>query len=142
MKKLISFLLVCFAFVAVNAQSTSPRFGTAKNDDNTGRVLTYRYVTLTDATGADSVSLYPSAYSNTYRVALTDSLFIKGPTVTASYASDHITFVASGSSGSKLKFDTANFISAGAATLSTSGRAVINFIFDGVKWVEYSRVLQ
>ena len=142
MKKIISFLFVLFSFVAVNAQSTSPRFGTTPGNDNTSRVLTYGYKIVTDATGADSTTLVPNAWHTVVRVALTDSVYFKSPTVTKSYAGDNLIIVASGSSGTKVKFAGTNFISAGTATLSTSGRAVIRFIFDGDKWVEAARVVQ
>lgn len=142
MKKLLS-LLILMAFVfAVKAQSTTPRWGSGAGNDNTGRVLTWKYTTLTDAAGADSIAIYPAAYQTIYRIALTDSFYFKSPTVTKSYAGDKITIVASGSSGAKAKFAGTNFITAGTATLSSSGRAVINLVFDGAKWVEASRVVQ
>lgn len=142
MKKLISFLFVLFAFVAVNAQSTKPRFGIVAGDDNTGRVLTYAYKTITEVAGADSTALYPNAFHTIVRVALTDSFYFKSPVVTKSFAGDNIVIVASGASGTKLKFAGTNFISAGTATLSSLGRAVIRFIFDGAKWVETGRLVQ
>ena len=40
MKKLFSLLFLIAIVAFANAQSTTPRFGTAKNDDNTGRVCT------------------------------------------------------------------------------------------------------
>lgn len=142
MKKLFSlFLLLAIAYT-VSAQSTSPRFGTAKNQDNTGRVLTNAYASKTDAAGADSVLLVPNAYQTIYRLSLVDSFYFKSPTVTSSYAGDKLVIVASGASGTKVKFAGTNFISAGTATLSTNGRAVLNFIFDGAKWVESGRVVQ
>lgn len=142
MKKFISFLFVLFAFVAVNAQSIKPRFGTVPGDDNTGRVLTYAYKTVTEVAGADSTLLVPSAWQTIVRVSLADSIYFKSPVVTKSYAGDNIVIVASGASGTKVKFAGTNFISAGTATLSTSGRAVIRFIFDGAKWVETGRLVQ
>ena len=143
MKKLFSIIaLSIFTVAAVNAQSTSPRFGTAKNQDNTGRVLTYAYTTWTDAAGADSTTVTPNAWQTIYRVALTDSFYVKSPSVGRSYAGDNVVIVASGSSGAKLKFAGTNWISAGTATLSGGGRAVIKFIFDGAKWVEAYRTVQ
>lgn len=135
-------MLLIAASFAVNAQSTSPRWGTGANNDNTGRVLTYAYKSITDAAGADSTQLVNTAYSTTVRVALVDSFYFKNPNVTKSYASDRLVIVASGASGTKLKFNNTNFISAGTATLSTNGRAVISFVFDGAKWVEDGRYVQ
>ncbi|MEI8111172.1 MAG: hypothetical protein WCH59_09305 [Chitinophagia bacterium] len=144
MKKLFSLLfLMAFAF-AVNAQSTSPRFGTKKNDDNTGRVVTYGYQTFADAAGADSITVTPNFFLSTYRVTLLDSLTVRNAVVTRSFAGDQIRFVVSAASGSPfIKFTGANWLTTGTATLSgTNKRAVIQFIFDGVRWVEMSRVVQ
>lgn len=143
MKKLIFILsLVVFA-IGVNAQSTSPRFGTTAGADNTGRVLTYKYQTVTDASGADSTTLNPNAWETIVRVALTDSVYFKSPVVTRSYAGDRLVIVASSaSSGKKVKFAGTNFVTTGTATTSTSNRAVITLIFDGAKWVESGRVVQ
>lgn len=142
MKNFILSFVAIFAFVAVNAQSTSPRFGTTASSDNTGRVLTYKYQSISDATGADSALLVPSAYNTTVRLTLTDSFYFKSPSVKQSFAGDGMEVVASGASGTKVKFAGTNFQSAGTATLSTGGRAVISFIFDGAKWVESGRVVQ
>lgn len=125
-----------------NAQSTSPRFGTTAGRDNTFRPLKLAYTTLTDAAGADSTTLVPTRFDNVYRVAMTDSLYFKSPTVTNCYAGDRMTIIATGDSGDKLKFAGTNFITAGTATLSSSGAAVINLVFSGAKWIEASRVVQ
>lgn len=142
MKKLLFILAAMVAIFAANAQSTTPRWGSGPNNDNTGRVLTWNFKSITDAAGADSTTLVPGAYNTTVRLALTDSFFFKSPSVKQSFAADVLTIVASGASGTKVKFAGSNFISAGTATLSTLGRAVVTFIFDGAKWVEQSRVVQ
>jgi hypothetical protein len=141
MKKLFSFLFVLFAFVAVNAQSTSPRFGTAKNQDNTGRALNYSLVSVTDAAGADSVVAKPNAWETVYKVAAVDSITFKQPVVTNSYYGDQITIMVTGTSGNKVKFTGTNWVSAGTATLSSGLNATISFRFNGTKWVEQSRVV-
>ena len=142
MKKILFILVFAFTSIISNAQSTSPRFGTTPGNDNTGRVLTYAYKSATDAAGADSLYLIPSAYRTIVRIALTDSFTMKNPSVVRSYAGDNIVIVASGASGKKLKFTGANWLSTGTATLSSVGRAVISFIFDGAKWVEVDRTVQ
>jgi hypothetical protein len=145
MKKYIYLIIVCFTLFAVgaSAQSTTPRYGTGANQDNTGRILTYKYVSLTDAVGADSVIARPREYSTLYRVVLVDSFTFKQPVITSCYAGDYITIVASAASGTpKMKFTGSNWITAGTATLSTGLRAVIRLVFDGAKWVEVSRVVQ
>lgn len=142
MKKFILFVLIAFIGFASNAQSTSPRFGSGANNDNTGRVLTYKYTTIVDAAGADSTTIVPNAWQTIYRVAAVDSIYFKSPSVKQSFAGDNVVIVVSGASGKLVKFAGTNFISAGTATLSSGGRAVIKFIFDGAKWVEASRVVQ
>lgn len=141
MKKIITIVAVLFA-TATFSQSTSPRFGTLKNQDNTGRAVTYKYQSIKDAAGADSANVAPSAYQTIVRVALVDSFTLKNPTVTQCYSGDVVKVVVSGASGNKLKIVGANWISAGTATLSSGARAVISFIFDGSKFVELSRVVQ
>jgi len=143
MKKLIAIIFLFSLAFATFAQSTSPRFGTLKNQDNTGRVLNYKLVTVTDVAGADSVICKPNAWTTIYKVTLLDSLTLKQPTVTYSYLGDNIEIIASCTSGTpKLKFYGTNWLSAGTATLSSNKRAVIKFVFDGAKWVETGRYVQ
>jgi hypothetical protein len=141
MKNLIALFAFIFTMSVVNAQSTSPRFGTAKNTDNTGRVLTFKLVSVTDAAGADSVTIAPNAWETIYKVAALDSLTFKSPTVTNSYYGDQITLQITGTSGDLIKFTGTNWVSAGTATLSSGLNAIITFRFNGTKWVEQSRVV-
>jgi hypothetical protein len=142
MKKLLFVLFFAFIGLVSNAQKTTPRFGTVAGDDNTGRVLTYKYINATDAAGADSLYLVPSNWKTIVRIALTDSFSLKNPSVVKSYAGDNILIIASGASGKKLKFVGSNWLSTGTATLSSVGRAVIQLVFDGAKWVEVDRTVQ
>lgn len=136
-------LLAMLVFLGTHAQSTTPRFGTTANQDNTGRALTYKWVTKTDAVAADSLKLTPSAWHTVVRVnSLADSVALVVSSTTKCYTGDNITIVATGTSGGKLKFVGTNFQTAGTATLSSGARAVINLVFDGAKWVEASRVVQ
>ena len=142
MKKLFSLLFFVAITIATIAQSTAPRYGIAKNQDNTGRVLTFNYSVINDAAGADSTISFPNAYQTTYTVNMLDSLTFKQPNVTASYVSDKIEIIASGASGTKLKFYGTYWKSTGSAILSANGRAVIDFVFDGAVWVETNRTVQ
>lgn len=142
MKKIFAFVFALACFSVVNAQSTSPRFGTLKNQDNTGRVLTYKLVSVTDAAGADSVTIAPNAWETIYKVAALDSITFKSPTVTNCYYGDIVTLIVTGTSGDLVKFTGSNWISQGTATLSSGLKAIIRFRFDGAKWVEESRVVQ
>ena len=141
MKKVLFILSIIFATNAI-AQSTSPRFGTTKNKDNTFRTLTNKLVSVTDVDGADSVTLSPSGYNNLINVSALDSLTFKSPTVTNCYLGDELTMVIVGTSGDKIKFTGTTWVSAGTATLSSGLNAVIRFVFNGNEWVEASRVVQ
>lgn len=141
MKKLIFILFSVCIFNAV-AQSTSPRFGTVSNKDNTFRTLTNKLVTVTDAAGADTVTLATTGYNTLVKIAALDSLTLGSPTVTKCFLGDQMTLLVTGTSGDKLKFTGSNWVSAGTATLSSGLKAVITFIFDGAKWVESGRVVQ
>lgn len=117
------------------------------NRDNTGRSMTFRYFTATDATGADTVVVYPRAYQTLIQYTATDSLAFQVTNLGQSYIGDQITFMVLNSSGSghQIKFIGTNwaFGSGGAAaTLTTLKRANISFIFDGLVWLEQSRVVQ
>lgn len=147
MKKLLSI----FALVAVfgmnvqtaAAQTTTPRYGTVTGKDNTFRNLTNGYFTLTDAAGADSAVIVPKYFNTIYNITLLDSFTLKSPTVTSSYLGDRITLLVTAASGTpKLKFTGTGWLANGTATLSTNLRAVIQFIFDGAKYVEASRYVQ
>ena len=143
MKKLLSIYVLLFVVIwGACGQSTSPRFATAKNGDNTGRVINYGYVTVTDTAGADTANISTIYGVTTIRVTAIDSITININSVTSAYAADVINIVASGASGKKIKIIGTNVVTAGTATLSSNLRAVISFIFDGAKWVESSRVVQ
>ena len=142
MKKILLAVLL-FVTVGAIAQSTTPRFGTTAGRDNTYRLLTNGYVTLTDAAGADSSALTPKYFNNIYRIVLVDSFTLKQPVVTSSFAGDQITIIISAASGTPfLKFTGSNWITAGTATMTTRLRSVIKLVFDGAKWVETGRYTQ
>lgn len=144
MKKFLGIILLMFAAVVASAQSTSPRFGTLKNQDNTGRVLTYNYVTATDVAGFDSLKTAPNAYQTIYNLTIsTDSLRFGSPNLTKCHTGDLITIIIQGSAtGKKLTFKSPYIVSQGTLTTTTKLKAVVNFIFDGAKLVETNRLAQ
>jgi hypothetical protein len=144
MKKYILLAILAVGMFTANAQTATPRYGTSKNQDATYRPLSLGYAAITDGTGNDSVTIAPTRYWTNYKVTLTDSISFANPTTTSSYFGDVLVLIASGTSGNKLKFTTAatKFKTAGTATLSTGGRTIITFVFDGANWVESSRVTQ
>jgi hypothetical protein len=150
MKKFLSVIIFMLAFsCGLFAQSTTPRFGIVKNDDNTGRVLTYKFVSTVDATGADTIKLNPSAFETLVVPSATikDSLSYAINSLTSSYVGDVMVFNFTNSSGSghKIKFVGTGwqFSSSGSSiALTTVKRAAITFRFDGVAWVETGRMVQ
>lgn len=148
MKKFLFISFVLGVLTAL-AQYTTPRFGITPGDDNTGRVLTYNFVGTAEATGPDTIKIAPNAYETLVRPSGTikDSLKINVTNITRCRVGDRLTCVFQNSSGSghKIVFIGSNFqfSSSGATiTLVTLKRATITFIFDGVTWVEVSRVVQ
>ncbi len=142
MKNILLIALVAFAGVAF-AQSTSPRFGTTPNKDNTGRTLVYKVQSKTDAAGADTITITSEkAFHTIVKVALLDSLTLGSPVVTNAALGDQMVLLVRGTSGNKLKFTGANWLSAGVATLSSGAVAVIEFVFNGAKWQEKTRTVQ
>lgn len=138
--KHIIFAILIFAGFTASAQSTSPRWGTLKNEDNTGRVFTNKKIAQNDAAGNDSLTIKPNASYTYVTATVTDSVsYTIG--VTTSYFGDKIILIASGTT-KKVKFYGTNVLSTGTATTSSNGRAIIEFIFDGSKWVEAFRTVQ
>lgn len=144
MKKFISLVVLIFAVVIASAQSTSPRFGTLKSQDNTGRALTYALVNYTDVAGADSLKTAPNAFQTIYNLTIsTDSVTFGSPQLTKSYLGDQIIIIVQGSAtGKKLKFNSPYIVCAGTVTTTTKKKAVIKLIFDGAVWVETGRFVQ
>ena len=61
-KRILLAALIIVTGMAASAQNTVPRFGITPNDDNTGRILTYRYFVAVDNPGADTINLAPRAW--------------------------------------------------------------------------------
>ena len=153
MKKYIALICLTFAVcVGLSAQSTTPRFGIGVNQDNTGRTLTYNWVTVTEVAGYDSININPHAWLSNYKVSVTnDSIRFANPVITRSYAGDNVRLIITGTSGKVVSFatyGTSNWVvnktsnTTGEIILSTKGKAVIEFVFDGAKWIESGRSVE
>lgn len=138
MKKLFSIIsIVCLLAFTASAQ----RFGTAKNQDKTGRVMTYDYSAVTFAS---VLHHKPNASETFYKIgkltgALTDSISITNAKVcdkvVLMFECDTLT------AGRVVTFGT-NYVSAGTLTVDKNQKATISFVFDGVAFVETSRAKQ
>ena len=145
MKNLLSLIILLCLTVGVSfAQYTAPRWGTTKNKNNTGSVLTFNKVDYTFATGVDTLKLSPAASETYVQVpAMTDSLLVQIVTVKASYFGDKIYITTSASGATrKLKFTTSNVTGAGTASPGSGKRVIIVLMFEGTKWVEVSRYVE
>ena len=145
MKNLLSLIvLFCLTMGVSFAQYTAPRWGTTKNKNNTGSVLTFNKVDYTFATGVDTLKLSPAASETYVQVpAMTDSLVIQVLSVKASYFGDKIFITTSASAATrKLKFATSNITGAGTASPGSGKRVIIVLMFEGTKWVEVSRYVE
>lgn len=146
MKNILTLLVLTAFALCAKAQSSTPRFGTTPNQDNTGRSLTYKYITKTDATGADTLRITTNAYVTIVKATVVDSLAF-APILTKAYAGDKLEFLITNSAGSGhlAKFVGANWqVGTGGASLAltASKRATISFEFDGTYWVERCRTVQ
>ena len=141
MKKFLFAVALMLSATFANAQSTAPRFGTTAGSDNTYRGLNLAYQSVTDASGMDTVTLRTNKFTNYVRCTLTDTLTFT-PVVTSCKAGDELVVIASGASGRRVKFIGSGFQSAGSATLSSGGVAVVTFVFTGTLWAEKSRIVQ
>lgn len=140
MKKILFALFILVGFAA-QAQSITPRTGTGANNDNTFRALTFKFVAVSDAVGADTTKLTLNAYNTHVKVVLVDSSAVSFPSVAKCFVGDVVKFtITGGTSGNKLKIVGNNFTAASTSVaVSTSLKAYLEFIFDGAKWVEVSR---
>lgn len=140
MKKLFAlFALFALASCAL-AQSTSPRFGVLKNQDNTGRGLTYGYLapTITATT-----VIAPNKFDNTYAIpSLTLSPIINF-TVTSANAADRTVLIIGASAATRtVTFGGSVVTSATTMTVGSGKKATASFIFDGANYIEVSRTVQ
>jgi hypothetical protein len=143
MKKLLLIAMLGLFVNVANAQTVTPRYGITKNNDNTGRVLTWTSNTITPT--STLVTVAPNAYQSLITIASTSI----SPTFTAnlkrSYLSDRINLlVTPNSTGTRtLTFGTGSFIgTATTMTVAASKQALVTFIFDGAKYMEISRSVQ
>lgn len=138
MKKLFSLLfLVCFASVLM-AQIATPRFGTLKNQDNTGRVLTYSVI---DKTYSSTVTVTPNAYETFVNVATLTGNSTVSATTTVTHKYDQLSILLIADTSTRTVTLGAGFAKNVADTIAIppATKAYLKFIFDGTAWIELSR---
>lgn len=146
MKNFLAILLVAFT-IGASAQSTTSRFGTGRNNDNTGRVTTYNFVTTNDAAGNDTIFVTPNAWQTNIMpsAAITDSVNIK-LNLTKCYLGDNLkVYVSKGSGSGAIRFPSTYFINDATAnryTIAANKVAVFEFIFNGSKFFMTGKSIQ
>jgi hypothetical protein len=149
-KLLLAFALTTILASCALAQSTKPRFGITKNDDNTGRILTFALITTTDAAQAalDTVVISPRSWETIVRPSanIQDSVCYKIPTAGSYSLGDIVEFmVAKGTGAGKIKIFGSNVVLSGttiAIALAANKMAVIRLRWNGTKWIEEFRMVQ
>lgn len=141
MKKFILSLIAVAFITCLSAQSTLPRYGTKKNEDNTGRVLNYGFLTpIPTAT----MNFAPNYYST----LVTVSSLTLSPTysfvATNGYAADNLTIVTSATSQQTVTLAGAVTVTGAASTytIGAGKTSIINFLFSGGKYIELDRAIQ
>ena len=139
MKKIITLSIIAILF-AFNADAQ--RFGITAGKDNTGRVLTYNYltpaysatITITPAiAGKYKTVIKPATLTGNAEIDITD---------TYSVVCDELTFIfTSDGTGRVVTFDN-NFIVYGTLTLVASKKGTVTFVYDGTNYVETARTIQ
>lgn len=154
MKNLFRSSLALLAFFGLMVLSSSyvgrPLFGTATNQDNTGRSLTYGAFTINDTVGSDTILIVPSNYDKYYTINIQDSAFICIKSTGSSFTYSHLHFIINAGAGSARAV---NFIGySGLATqwlptttgtsrfaLTASHTAQIEFVCTGTAFAECYR---
>jgi len=114
------------------------RFGIAKNEDNTGRVLTHDYKkpayasTLSVALNASKTFVEPAQ--------LTGAVTINA-VVTSCQEYDEAQFIFSADGTNRVVTFGTNFKTSGTVTVTASKYATVKFVFDGTYWLEVSRTI-
>lgn len=116
-----------------------PRFGLLKNEDNTGRVLTF--AKLAPAYAA-SVTIVPNA-AKTYVIPadLTGALTLVA-TTSLSQDCDEIICVFKASGANRVVTFSTGFATAGTLTVVSGKSGSISFVFNGTSFVERGRALE
>lgn len=147
MKKFIFFLLAAVMTIPAFAQYTSTRYGSSTSLSSQG----IKYVGKTDISHVDTLRFYPNALFTQYVLTLTDTACIYAG-VSTGHLGDKLTIIIKNSSGSAhTVFLTTSGgaanpweLGSGGATISPASakNAILEFTFNGAKWVETSRLVQ
>lgn len=134
MKKIFSIIVLAALTLGSYAQITTPRFGTTPSRDNTGRVLTYAYVTPSYAA---SYAVVANNYETTVKMGTLTGALTLTATVTNCHVTDKLNLILTADGSDRIVslstgFDTQN------DTVLASTTHYLSFVFNGAKWVRLS----
>ncbi len=140
MKKIIFlFAFASLYLMSASAQITSHRQG----DKATTRIST------NDAAGADTIKFSPTEWMTLVipSSTITDTVCYKIKDLSRCHTGDEMimSFTNSSGSGHKVKLTGTWYEVSGSdsvLSLTSAKRAIIRFVFDGVKWVETGKIVQ
>ena len=137
MKKFIlSIMFLAMACFMATAQSTSPRFGTLKNQDNTSRLLTNGYLTPVYAA---TVNIVPKWSSTTVKVGqLTGNLTLTS-TVTACAVTDQLALILNSDATDRTVTFSTGFVNGSTVLVPASTTICLYLDFNGTGWVHATK---
>lgn len=142
MKKFLS-ISICLLFLltGMDAQYTTPRFGTTPSSDNTGRSLTYKYAA---PVFSSTVTITANAFETIVKVGKLTGAQTDTAVIARCHLGDRLTilYLADTANAGRVVTFGANFVSDGTLTVADSKKASVSFIFDGVAWIETSRFIE
>lgn len=133
MKKFLSIAFIGLFALASSAQITTPRFGTAKNQDNTGRVLTYGYAA---PAYASTYTVVANAYETTIVMGQLTGAQTLSATVTNCHVADKLNVMFIGDGSDRIVTFSTGFTSGGNITVSANTKVTVYFVFNGIGWVQ------
>ena len=136
MNKTIIAALLCVFTLSVSAQITTPRFGTATNQDNTGRKLTYGY---SQPAYAATITVVPNKFETIYKVATLTGDASVVTTVTNAHVGDRIVFLFTADASARTITFSTGMVASATLVVDISQRASATFIFNGAVFIEQSR---
>lgn len=132
MKKILILAALAFSLSA-SAQITTPRFGTTPSKDNTGRVLTYGYLAPDYAA---TYTVVCNAYETTMKMGTLTGAVTLTATVTKCHVTDKLSMVFAADGTNRVVTFSTGFASGGNITVNANTKMTVNFVFNGVGWVQ------
>lgn len=140
MKKILFISLLAFSLSA-SAQIATPRFGTATNQDNTGRKLTYGYQA---PAFASSYAIVCNKYETIVKMGQLTAAQTLTATVTNCYMGDKLEIIFNSDASSHIVTYSTGFVTAATKSIQANETVVEKFVFNGTGWVRvtnnYNRV--